>query len=126
MTKMNMVWIAVASLLHPKIESNLFVRKPEIESKVRELFNVTITPVMIDKHLVNSEDRQADPNNPSRGGSRNRYLVRGAYDNFRLYKQSDSESDAWDKTGPTCPDSKSIDPEYEYLVTWYERMYVNS
>ena len=126
MTKMDMVWVAVASLLHPRTEANVFVEKSQIDSKVLELFGETITPVMIDKHLVNSEDRQADRANPSRGGSRNRYLVRGEHSSFRLYEQRDGESDAWDKTGPTHPDPNNIDPEYRYLVTWYRREYVNA
>ena len=126
MTKMDMVWVAVASLLHPGTEANIFVEKSQINSKVLELFDETITPVMVDKHIVNSEDRQADHANPNRGGSRNRYLVRGEHGSFRLYKRRDGESDAWDKTGPTHPDLNNIDPEYRHLVTWYRREYLNA
>ena len=126
MTKMDMIWVEVASLLHPRTEANVFVEKSQIDSKVLELFSETITPVMIDKHLVNSEDRQADWVNPSRGGNRNRYLVRGEHGSFRLYKQRDGESDAWDKTGPTHPHPNNIDPEYRHLVTWYGSEYVNA
>ena len=126
MTKMDMVWVAVALLLHPRAEANVFVEKSQIDSKVLELFDETITPVMIHKHLVNSEDRQADRANPSRGGSPNRYLVRDERGSFRLYKQRDGESDAWDKTGPTHPHPHKIDPEYRYLVTWYQNKYINA
>lgn len=126
MTKMDMVWVVVASLLHPRTEADVFLEKSLIDSKVLELFGETITPVMINKHLVNSEDRQADRTNPSRGGSRNRYLVRGDHGSFRLYKQRDGENDAWDKTGPTHPQPDNIDPEYRHFVAWYEREYVNA
>ena len=125
MTKMDMVWVAVSSLLHPRTEANVFVEKSQIDSKVLELFGDTIMPVMINKHLVNSEDRQADRTNPIRGGSRNRYLVRGEHGSFRLYKQCDGESDAWDKTGPTHPDPNNMVAEYRHLVTWYGSEYVN-
>ena len=126
MTKMDMVWVAVALLVHPRVEANVFVEKSQIDSKVLELFGKIITPVMINKHLVNSEDRQADRANPSRGGSRNRYLVRGERGSFRLYKQRDGESDAWDKTDRTHPHPHEIDPEYRYLVTWYQNEYVST
>ena len=126
MTKMDMVWVVVASLLHPRTEANVFVQKSQIDSKVLELFDETIAPVMIDKHLVNSEDRQAGRTNLSRGGSRTRYLVRGGNGSFRLYKQRDGESDAWDKIGPTHPHPNNIDPEYRHLVTWYGSEYVNA
>ena len=126
MTKMDMVWVAVASLLHPRTEANVFVEKSQIDSKVLELFGETIMPVMINKHLVNSEDRQADRTNPSRGGSPNRYLVRGEHGRFRLYKQCDGESDAWDKIGPTHPNPNNMVHEYRYLVTWYGGEYVNA
>ena len=126
MTKMDMVWVAVALLVHPRVEASVVVEKSQIDSKVLELFGETITLVMIDKHLVNSEDRQADRANPSRGGSRNRYLVRGERGSFRLYKQRDAESDAWDKTGPTHPHPHKTDPEYRYLVTWYQNEYISA
>ena len=57
MTKMDMIWVVVASLLHPRTEANVFVEKSQIDSKVLELFGEPITPMMIDKHLVNSGDR---------------------------------------------------------------------
>ena len=126
MTKMDMVWVAVASLVHSRTEATVFVEKSQIDSKVLELFGETITPVMIDKHLVNSEDREADRANPSRGGSRNRYLVRGEHGSFRLYKQRDGVSDAWDKTGSTHPHPNKVEPEYRHLVTWYGSEYINA
>lgn len=126
MTKMDMVWVAVASLLQPRTDANVFVQKAPIDSAVLELFGETITPVMINKHLVNSEDRQADRANPNRGGSRNRYLVSGVDGNFRLYKRRDGETDAGDKTGPTHPSPGKLDPEYRHLVAWYEGEYLNT
>ena len=126
MNKMDMIWVAVASLLHPRTEENVFVKKSQIDSKVLELFDETVTPVMIYGHLVNSEDRQENRTNPGPGGSRNRYLVRGEHGGFRLYKQRDGESDARDKTGPTQPDSNKVDPEYRHLITWYRSEYINA
>ena len=123
MTKMDMVWVAVATLLHPRTTASAFVRKSQIDSKVMELFGKTITPVMINKHLVNSEDRQADRANPSRGGSRNRYLVKTEDGAFRLYKHRDGVRDAWDKTGPTHPEPNNLDSEYREIVAWYESEY---
>ena len=125
MTKMDMVWVAVATIIHPRAASSVFVTKSKIDSTVAKLFGEIITPVMINKHLVNSEDRQADRSNPQRGGSRNRYLVRGGHGDFRLYKSSDSSSDAWEKTGPTRPDPNKLDPDYRHLVSWYETNYIN-
>ena len=46
MTKMDMVWVAVASLVHPRTEANVFMEKSQIDPKVLELFGETITPVM--------------------------------------------------------------------------------
>ncbi len=126
MTKMDMVWVAVATIIHPRTAPSVLVTKSKIDSTVAKLFGETITPVMINKHLVNSEDRQADRGNPQRGGSRNRYLVRGEHGDFRLYKLGDSSSDAWDKTGPTHPDPNRLDADYVHLVSWYENDYVNS
>jgi hypothetical protein len=50
MTKMDMVWIAVAGLLHPSTASSRTVTRAEIESEVSRLFRVSLTRVMIDKH----------------------------------------------------------------------------
>ena len=126
MTKMDMVWVAVATIIHPRTAPSVVVTKSMIDSTVAKLFGETITPVMINRHVVNSEDRQADRDYPQRGGSRNRYLVRGEHGDFRLYKLHDSSSDAWDKTGPTHPDPNRLDADYVHLVTWYENEYVNS
>jgi len=124
MTKMNMVWVAVAKLLHSHPARS--VTKSEIDRLVYELFQAEITPVMINVHLVASEDRQADKTNPQRGGSRNRYLSRENDGTFRLYKKSDEEYNGLDKTGPTHPPIKSLPDEYRYLVTWYKNEYLPS
>ncbi len=125
MTKMDMVWIAVAKILYPNTAVNMTVSKAQIDDKVSKLFDKTISPVMIQKHLVNSEDRMADKNNVQRGGSRNRYLVR-TNDAYRLYKREDASTDAWDKTGPCHPNRKKIDEKYHCLLDWHEKNYYES
>ena len=122
MTKMDMVWVATANLLHPATTTTPTLTRGQIEAEVDTLFGETITPVMIERHLVNSVDRMADKDQPQRGGSRNRYLVRVG-DRYRLYKRTDSQTDAWEKTGPTHPNSESIDHQYVHLVDWYEQSY---
>lgn len=94
------------------------------------LFGASITPVMIDKHLVSWEDRQADKTDPACGGSRNRYLFKTGNGvttspdgRFRLYKASDGEHDGQDKDGPTHPNPESVDPEYRHFLSWYEEQY---
>ena len=119
---MSMVWVASASLLHPDASGARTVTKRQIDEQVESLFGASITPVMINKHLVNSEDRQADKSNPARGGSRNRYLVRDC-SGFRLYKKADAETDAWEKTGPTHPKREAVGGQFAHLVDWYERTY---
>ncbi len=122
MTKMDMVWVATANLLHPNTEATFTVTKSQIEAEVDTLFGASITPVLIERHLVNSVDRMADKDQPQRGGSRNRYLVRNGED-YRLYKRTDSSTDAWEKTGPTRPDRTKIDPQFIHLLDWYESTY---
>jgi hypothetical protein len=122
MTKMDMVWVATAHLLHPNTSANFGVLKSQIDEEVGALFGATITPVMIERHLVNSVDRMADKDQPQRGGSRNRYLVRNG-DRYRLYKRADAATDAWEKTGPTHPDRAKIEQQYLHLVDWYESSY---
>lgn len=126
MTKMDMVWISVATLIHPQTNAEIAVTKDEIERMVLSLFNETITPVMINSHLINSVDRQADQANPRRGGSRNRYLFRVAGDRFRLYKTTDQHSNAWDKTGPSSPIRENIDDSFHRLIDWYINGYIDS
>lgn len=126
MTKMNMVWVAVAKCIYPDIQTTTKVTKEEIDKMVDRLFSKKITPVMITHHLVNSIDRQADKTNPQRGGSRNRYLVKDAQNRFRLYKYVDNSSDGWDKTGPCCPSVDQVASEFTYLVTWYTTTYLRA
>ena len=131
MTKMDMIWVAVATILYPETSSSKTVTVGEIEAQVVKLFGAAVTRVMIAGHLVSSEDRQADKADPRRGGSRNRYLFRTSDGNapsrdgrFRLYKEADATHDGWDKTGPTHPGSQAVEAEYRYLIEWYERQYV--
>lgn len=126
MTKMDMVWIAVATLIRPETASSVAVSKDDIDQRVYALFQTHITPVMITMHLVNSIDRQADTHNPRRGGSRNRYLAMNADGRYRLYKKSDQHTDAADKTGPIHPLVANIDREFEELVCWYLTFYYDS
>jgi hypothetical protein len=132
MTKMDMVWLATANLLHPHVESTRTVTRGEIESEVNRLFgaDVQITSVLIDRHLVSFEDRHADHAIPARGGSRNRYLFRTENGNapsrqgrFRLYKAMDGAYDGIDKTGPTHPDPANVDAQRRHLITWYMGVY---
>ena len=133
MTKMDMVWVAAANLIRPSITSLRTVTREQIESEVSRLFGASITPIMIDKHLVSFESRQADRRNPRSGGSRNRYLFRTADGSspsksgrFRLYKSADKLHDGEDKTGPINPDSKNVNIEFQALITWYESEYLNA
>ncbi len=125
-TKMDMVWIAVASLIHPEVNMRITVGKEDIDRMVQELFKKIIIPVMINRHLVNSEDRQADVFNPQRGGSRIRYLYRDDVGRFRLYKNIDHNSDGWEKTGRTCPEPDNVTGEFRHLIDWYRSNYINS
>lgn len=119
MIRMDMVWVAVATLIQSAKRTDVTVTKQQIDSKVKELFGTHITPVMISRHLVNSIDRQAAKDKPQRGGSRKRYLFKDQRGGFRLYKSSDYGSDGWDKTGPTHPEVNKVDVKYRSLVTWY-------
>jgi hypothetical protein len=130
MTKMDMIWIATAMLLHPHLGASRTVPRYSIEKRIGTLFSESITPVMLNKHLVSFEDRQADKNDSRRGGSRNRYLFRtengsspSRSGEFRLYKSIDSRHDGQDKIGPTHPDRSVIDIDYHYLLDWHESEY---
>jgi len=130
MAKMDMIWVSVASLLHPETRSSKTVTLRAIEQQVVRLFGASITPVMVDKHLVSWEDRQADKAYPARGGSRNRYLFKtgdGASKSpagsFRLYKASGESQDGQEKDGPTHPSPERVEREYRHLLSWYEEHY---
>ena len=123
---MDMVWIAVADLIHPETAPCVAVSELAIDQRVNKLFRTRITPVMITTHLVNSVDRQADVSNPARGGSRNRYLAKNPDGRFRLYKHTDAHTDAVDKTGPCHPSVQGVDEEFRDLISWYRTTYFNS
>jgi hypothetical protein len=131
-TKMDMVWVAVANLLRPDTGSRRTVTREQIESEVSRLFRASIAQTMIDKHLVSFEPHQADRQKPGRGGSRNRYLFRthdgstpSKVGRFRLYKKADGPYDEADRSGPTHPDRNDIDSEFSALITWYESEYLH-
>jgi len=133
MTKMDMIWIATASLIYPEINTKKLVTRNQIELEVAKLFGASITPIMIEGHLVSWEDRQADKKEMTRGGSRNRYLFKtlngkkpAQNGKFRLYKQIDTIFDGWDKTGPSAPVPTNIETRYQYLLEWYKGLYFNS
>jgi hypothetical protein len=56
-TKMDMVWVAVANLLRPDTGSRRTVTREQIESEVSRLFRASIAQTMIDKHLVSALNR---------------------------------------------------------------------
>ena len=127
---MDMCWIAAAILIHPQTDPIFLVSNGLIERKVKSMFGEDITRIMIDRHLVSWEDRQADKTQPKRGGSRNRYFFRtidgqkpAENGKFRLYKLSDSVYDGMDKTGKIHPDPTEIPQEYHYLLDWYQSEY---
>jgi hypothetical protein len=130
MTKTDKIWVATTSLIYPRTNKTILVSREEIEDQVYRIWQSTLTPIMIEKHLVSFEDRQADRMNPSRGGNRKRYLFRTSDGvnpseggDFRLYCRDDSPHDGWDKTGPTCPSKEHIDKQYLYLLNWYMDQY---
>lgn len=132
-TKMDSIWVATAFLIHPDSSQNHLVTFSQIINKIKDLFGLDITPVMIHKHLVSWEDRMRSVKNPNIGGSRNRYLfktVDGIHPtsngNFRLYKISDTQYDGSGKTGKTHPEITDIPDAYHYLIEWYQELYFNS
>ena len=133
MTKMDMIWVAAAGLIHPSMTPATTVTRRQIEAKVKALFGASITPVMVERHLVSSEDRLADKADPRRGGSRNRYLFRTSdgvtpsrTGGFRLYKNADRGHDGLEKTGPTHPAREAVDAKYCDLLDWYEARYAGA
>lgn len=133
MTKMDMIWIAVASLIAPNTSSSQTVSRQAIQARVGDLFGESVTPVVIDRHLVSSVDRQADRAIPARGGSRNRYLFRtvdgvtpSERGHFRLYKTTDARHDGHEKTGKTLPELAAVPVEHQHYLLWYMNSYINA
>lgn len=133
MTKMDMIWVAVASLISPHTSSTRTVTRQAIEARVAELFGESVTSVVINSHLVSSVDRQADRAIPARGGSRNRYLFRtldgispSNRGNFRLYKTADARHDGHEKTGKMLPEVAAVSKEHQHYLDWYMANYVNA
>lgn len=129
-SKMDMIWIATAKLIHPSVSATTLVDGGLIQQEIARIFHETITPVMLNKHLVSWENKQTNPKTGSGGGSRNRYLFRttdgltpDARGRFRFYKHTDSTYDGTDKTGPTCPERQAVQEQYWYLLDWYESKY---
>ena len=133
MTKMDMIWVAVASLIAPSTLSSRTVTRQAIQNRAVELFGESVAAVLIDRHLVSSVDRQADRSIPTRGGSRNRYLFRtidgvspSDRGNFRLYKAADARHDAHEKTGKTLPAVAAVSAEHQHYLNWYVTNYINA
>jgi hypothetical protein len=130
MEKMSKIWVATATLIFPNTSHLILFTKQQIIDQIDKLWNTHISLVMLEKHLVSFENRQYDKGHPSRGGSRNRYLFRTSDgfapdDNgsFRLYKGIDGQYDGKDKTGPYCPLPSKVDPQFQYLIGWYQANY---
>ena len=133
MTKMDMIWIAVASLIAPNASSGYTVTRQAIQARVKELFGESVTPVVINRHLISSVDRQADRTIPTRRGSRNRYLFRtidgvspSDRGNFRLYKKADASHDGHEKTGKALPEVAAVSTEHQHYLVWYKTNYINA
>lgn len=130
LSKMERIWIATASLLYPDTDPGRLVSLDEILAEIDRLFPTKITPVMVTHHLVSWVDRQKDRANPSRGGSRNRYLFRtldgvtsSSMGEFRLYRAGDARYDGQDKTGKTHPKKDDVPATYHHLLNWYQEEY---
>ncbi|RMI12775.1 MAG: hypothetical protein D6681_06370 [Calditrichaeota bacterium] len=127
---MDRIWIATASLLYPETSPGRLVSLDEILAEIDRLFPTEITRVMVTHHLVSWVDRQKDRANPSRGGSRNRYLFRtldgvtpSGTGKFRLYRAGDARYDGQGKTGKTHPQEEDVPAAYRYLLKWYQEEY---
>ncbi|HRJ50065.1 MAG TPA: hypothetical protein PKU91_06010 [Phycisphaerales bacterium] len=132
MTKMDMIWCATASLIHPAMGCVRTVPLDAILAKVASLYgdDLKITPVMVTHHLVSWQDRQADQSHPDRGGSRNRYLFRtvdgrtpAPNGDFRLSKSIDHQYDGWDKNGPASPRHDVLNEDARGFVKWFRDQY---
>jgi hypothetical protein len=51
MTKMDMIWVAVASMLYTETSASKTVTRNQIDTQILKLFGVSVTPVMIEKHI---------------------------------------------------------------------------
>lgn len=133
MTKMNKIWLTTAHLLHSIWPENRLVTKNEIQNKYKELFQEDAPSSKLINHLISCEPRNTGKNDPTQGGSRNRYLFKtsdGIYPDkkgdFRLYKLSDAPFDSSDKTGPSHPEKNNTAKQFHYLIDWYLDNYFQS
>lgn len=125
MTKMDKLWVTVAKLLYPETHNNHLVDSAEIKKEYKSLFGVEISPHLI-FHLISWKARNIDKENPSRGGSRNRYFFKtddginpSLNGGYRLYKNTDSFFDGEGKDGPICPHEDRMPVEFHFLRNWY-------
>lgn len=127
MTDMDKLWVTVAKLVYPVTHNNHLVDTAKIGKEYQSLFDDKISASLI-SHLVSWKARNLDKENPSRGGSRNRYFFRtddgmnpsfNGGGGYRLYKNTDSLFDGEGKDGPTCPREDKIPEEFRFLRTWY-------
>jgi hypothetical protein len=132
MSDMDKLWIATASLLHPATAPDHLVTVPQIRIEYQRLFGGSLSTTLV-QHLVSWKPRNIDKDNPSRGGSRNRYFFRtddGATPSpnggYRLYKSPDITFDGVGKDGPTCPRVGGIGEQFHFLRDWYLSDYQES
>ena len=140
MDKMDMIWVVTALEIYPEINSIKIISKGTIIDKVKEIWGDKIFDTMINTHLVSWKDRDCDKKQPTRGGSRKRYLFKtkdghtpDSYGKFRLYKRKDNKYDGVDKTGPFHPEKEKIEKTFpigniepETLIRWYKEEYYPS
>ena len=125
LNKMDMIWVTVATMTYPETTAPSLLTADQIKAQVLLAFKTEVQSVMVTRHLVGSEDRQADRRTPARGGSRNRYLTRVG-DRYRLYRKADGVEDGRDKTGPCCPSRDRVSCEHRFLVDWYRAEYYDA
>jgi hypothetical protein len=130
MYKKDIIWIATANLLYPNNSTKELVSEIQIKSEIMKMFRIKITPVMLRKHLVSWENRQANPKESSMGGGRYRYLFHtkdgitpSTDGKYRLYKKIDKQFDGNDKDGEIHPNPYEIPDNYMFLIDWYEKNY---
>jgi hypothetical protein len=130
MIKMDRIWVATASLIYPDTSADHLVTIEAILREINRLYPTRITRGMITHHLVSWMNRQADQADPTRGGSRNRYLFRTrdgrtpwGQGDFRLYKEIDGQFDGIEKNGRVRPEENQIPTEYRHLLDWHKNQY---
>lgn len=126
-TKMDKVWIAAAILTK---EGSALFDLDSLKTEYKKLFSEEY-PSSIEQQITSWKRRYFDPNRPTQGGSRNRYLFRTAdgetpnnRGNFRLFREADATYDGDEKAGgATHPLKEKIPASYHHLLDWYTSDY---